>query len=239
VLNRRRLAGIFLAVVMLSFGCSDDVVCPGVGETDTVPYIAAKVVERSTTLGDTTFVAVFCSADPLPSLFVASVNLRSITDISTADPPGLVATLEDGQLIWVTGTPCSLRVTTDYGFAGASATVPGAFSVSADASIVLGDPLTLRWTASPDADYYTVAAVLEGGRNGAIELSATTADTTATFDPSSLPFAGSITGSVSAVSGPFPEGGTEGNITDAGWGFFTVSYGGPLSEFEVSIVDPP
>ena len=61
--------------------------------------------------------------------------------------------------------------------------------------------------------------------------------TTADIEPSSLPFAGAVTGYVASVSGPFPDGGAAGNVTGAGRGFFTVAYHDAASIFEVTISD--
>jgi len=237
VTNLRRMTAFLLVAVAFAAGCSDEIVCPGVGDPEQVPYVAARVVERRAAGGDTTFVSVFCSADPVPVDFGASVNSLTIPNISLTDPLGRLATREEERLIWVSGMRCTLTVATNYGFAGAVATVPGAFSVSAEASITLGDSLALGWTESPDADYYTVYAVLDGGARGFVELSDTTAATSATFGTSSLPFPGTITGSVTAVSGPFPGPGAYGNVSGAGRGFFAVAYGDTLAEFEVVVLD--
>ena len=59
-----------------------------------------------------------------------------------------------------------------------------------------------------------------------------------TFESDDLPFTGDLTGVVEAVAGPFPEGGSEGNVKGDGWGFFTSSYSNAGSAFAVIVYDP-
>ena len=236
-LMRRLLLIVLAGAVAASVGgCSDEVVCPGVGDARD-PFIAGSVVARSGARGDSTSVSVFCSADPLPGLFVVSVNGAAIEDISVAEPPGLLARLEADEVVWAPGTSCTLRVTTEYGFASATATVPGDVSVSADQEVTLGDTLTINWTAADGADYYRVETALTDGDGTTADWSMLTADTTTAVPPDELPFAGTLSGRVSAISGPFPDDGSDGNVTGAGWGFFTIEYGTAGTDFEASVVD--
>ncbi len=212
---RRGAAALVLAVVIACAGCTDDVTCPAPGD-DTAPFIVGSI--EATT-------------------YIVSVNGRGLEEPDEIQEFGLTATLEETAVIWQPGTPCTLRVTTNYGFAEAAAVVPGPVVVSAPAEIVLGDTLTVTWDASDDADYYTLHATLEGESNETVAIEATVEGTSASIEPSSLPFAGDVTGYVVAVSGPFPDGGAGGNVTGAGRGFFTVSYHDAASTFEVTVSD--
>jgi hypothetical protein len=148
------------------------------------------------------------------------------------DDFGLVVTLEEDVIVWQPGTRCSLKVTTNYGFATSSEPVPSSFEVSAPETIVLGEPLAISWTAAEDADYYVLSGALDGG-----DISAAAPDTAVTIDAADLPSAGVFRGHVEAVAGPFPGVGTSGNVGGAGWGFFTIAYHDPASAFEVTVVD--
>ncbi len=233
---RRGAAALVLAVVIACAGCTDDVTCPAPGD-DTAPFIVGSIEESGHERAGVTSGIVFCSADPLPTTYIVSVNGRGLEEPDEIQEFGLTATLEETAVIWQPGTPCTLRVTTNYGFAEAAAVVPGPVVVSAPAEIVLGDTLTVTWDASDDADYYTLHATLEGESNETVAIEATVEGTSASIEPSSLPFAGDVTGYVVAVSGPFPDGGAGGNVTGAGRGFFTVSYHDAASTFEVTVSD--
>jgi hypothetical protein len=241
--SRRSRAGrapilLFAAVapVILLAGCSDDVVCPIDTTPDIEPFISARVVEISGDRGDTTRAEVRAAADSIPTLLFVSINDRQIDDVAMGDDFSLVVSVEEDAVIWQPGTRCSLKVTTNYGFASSSVPVPSSVEVAAPAAISLGEPLVLEWSPAEDADYYVLTGHLDGG--GAIaEITATVRDSTVTVDPAQVPFAGVIRGYVEAVAGPFPEIGTDGNVGGAGWGFFTVAYRDPGSAFEVTVTD--
>lgn len=235
---RRRLGALLaaLAPTILLVGCSDDVVCPIDTTPDVEPFISARIVEAVLARGDTTWVEVYATADSLPTLLFVSINDRQIDDVAVDDDFGLVVSLEEDVIVWQPGTQCSLRVTTNYGFAASSEPVPSAFEVSAPETIPLGDSLALSWTAADGADYYVLRGTLEGGGTGD-EINATVRDTAVTIGAGEIPFAGVIRGHVEAVAGPFPEIGSAGNIGGAGWGFFTIAYHGPASTFEVTVAD--
>lgn len=224
------------AVALLSGGCSDDVTCPDPVAADVEPFVSGGVAEFGGDRAEWTSIEVFCSSDPLPGLFAVLVNGRQLEIGPSPDCLGLVATLDEDQVVWAPGTHCTLQVTTDFGFAAAGARVPGSFQVTAPAQIALGDTLTLEWDPSDDADYYVVNAVLEGDEDTGV-LSATVADTTVSFLPADIGMTGELAGYVTAVSGPFPDGGTEGNVTGVGWGFFTTSYYDGASEFSVTVTE--
>jgi hypothetical protein len=221
----------------LTQGCSDDVVC-GNGPQETTPYISASILEGRSASEDRTEVEVFCSADPLPELLSVAVNDRVIDDVGPGDVPGLRARLEEASLVWQPGTRCSLRVGTEYGIATAAAYIPMPFHVSVPTSIALGETLTVRWRASAHADYYRASVILAAGTPDETEIALTVRDTVASFAPSSVTMPGEITGSVWATSGPFPGGGSEGNISGAGWGTFTAAYTDTSSAFRVTVTEP-
>jgi hypothetical protein len=231
-----RAAAVFLAAMLFSLaGCSDEVVCPA-ASNEKLPFIEGQVAEHIGRAETETTARVTATADPLPAFLVAFVNGRELA--ATEPAPGdlrLEATLSDSLIVWQPGAACSLRVTTDSGFATARATVPGAFTVAAPESVSLGDTLTVRWTPSDGADYYIVDAAL--GAAGGPALAAAVRDTVKSFAPSQVPGAGIISGVVHAVSGPFPESGGGGNVGGDGWGFFTVSYDDPGSSFSVVVGD--
>ncbi len=228
-------AAILIAIGLAS--CSDDIVCPG----DTVviaPSITASVIESRLASGERTLVSVHCVADPLPDQFVVFVTGREITDVELDFPLALVATLDDTAVVWQHGQGCSLRVNTDAGLSTATEIVPGPFSVQAPEDISLGDALTFAWEPSDSADYYTVRCVIRGARNDSLVLMRSATDTTVSFDPDDITMTGIASGWVRATTGPFPDGGSDGNITGEGWGFFTVSYYDSLCLFEFSVNDP-
>jgi len=234
----RRRVGALVAALALSAlltACADDVVCPIDTSPDVQPFISARVVEANGARGDTTWVEVRAAADSLPTLLFVSINDRQINDVAV-DGFELVVSLEEGVVLWQPGSPCSLKVTTNYGFASSSEPVPSGFAVSAPETILLGDPLALSWTAANGADYYVVRGTLEGDGIGD-EITATVRDTAVTIDAGAIPFTGFVRGHVEAVAGPFPEIGSGGNIGGAGRGFFTVAYNDPASVFEVAVAD--
>ncbi len=218
-------------------GCSDDVVCPD-GAAQGRQYVSAAVVETRGAGEERTSATVFCSADTLPAFLIASVNGRDFPDVVPDGALGLTATLEDDAIAWQPGSICSLKVTTDYGVARAVAPVPGSFAVVAPGTVELGEALTLSWTASAAADYYTVVATLAGARAPrTVQLFAATRDTTVTISASDITMAGVIAGRVLATAGPFPGGGAAGNVTGAGWGFFTVAFSDTAGTFDVVVND--
>lgn len=228
--------GAVLLTVALLAGCSDDIVCP-VDESDGDPFIGASILETRLAGGDHASVRVFCTSDPLPAIFVVSVSDRSISEISVGDPLGLIATLEEDAIIWQNGQHCSLKVTTEWGFATAGEPVPGPFSVTQPADVSLGDTLFVGWMSAEDADYYRVECVIKGARGDSIVLSKATTGTTAAFEPADITLPGELGGKVVAVAGPYPGSGTDGNIAGGGWGYFTVSYYDSLSLFELTVAD--
>ncbi len=236
--NRNALCGAFAAsLLILVAGCSDDVTCPGVGDTEDDPYIAGTIVQQSGSRADETVVEVFCSADPIPDLYIVSVNDRAVPQVESPGQAGLLAVLEEDALVWQPGTRCSLRVTTDRGFATAVAVMPAPFAVSPPVEFTIGDTLKLRWRRSEGADYYWVDAMLEDGSSSPIAIAATVTETVAVFPPSAVPFVGIISGGVAAVSGPVLQSGAGGNISGAGWGFFTAAYHDESSAFAFDVSD--
>jgi hypothetical protein len=242
----RRLVPLVAAIAMsmtLVIGCSDDVVCPEPGP-DALPHISASVVQGSDGRVEWTYAEVVCSADPLPSQFITSINGR---DLIVADPSGdlgLVANFDDDVIVWQPGVPCELDVTTNYGYATAGVVVPDAPAVDAPAVIALGDPLTIVWSKATGADYYRLTAtyaeneggVTRGARN-TLAFVMTTRDTAATLITDGFTLPGEFLGVVESVAGPFPEGGTEGNVSGVGWGFFTLHYSDSGSVFDVAVSD--
>jgi hypothetical protein len=238
-LVRRRGATFLIAAIVpaiLLGGCSDDVVCPVDTTADIEPFISARVVEISDAGGDTTRAVVRAAADSIPTLLFVSINDRQIDDVTIDDDFSLVVGLEEDSIIWQPGTRCSLKVTTNYGFATSSVVVPSGLRVSAPGTVPLGDPIVIEWSRAEGADYYMVTGRFDGG-DGAGEITATVRDSTVTIDTADIPIAGVIRGSVEAVAGPFPEIGSDGNVGGAGRGFFTVAYRGPESAFEVTVTD--
>ena len=110
--------------------------------------------------------------------------------------------------------------------------------MSAPGDIELGEALALSWTASTSADYYAVVATLTGARaTETAQIYAATRDTAVTIAASGITFAGTIAGRVRAVAGPFPGGGAAGNVSGAGWGFFTVAFSDTAGAFELTVND--
>ncbi len=233
----RRVAGVLAVLVAMNLAsCSDDIVCPD----DTIvvaPAITATVVESRFAAGDLTSVDVLCVADPLPNDFAVFVSGRQIDDIGLVLPLALHAALEDDDIVWQHGLDCSLRVITDVGVATATEVVPGAFAVEQPADITVIDTLDISWDPAEDADYYTVRCVIRSARDDSLVLERSVADTTVSFGPDDITLAGSASGWVRATAGPLPDGGTDGNVTGEGWGFFTVSYYDSLCLFEFSVAD--
>jgi hypothetical protein len=243
-----KIAGACMTLIVLA-ACSDDVVCPDIAPQANV-YVSARIEERSSATTGTT-VRVAATADPLLSLLAVFVNETQLTDVE-ADGLDLVASLDDGDVLWQPGTRCSLRVTTNYGFATSGLTVPEAADVQAPPSVAPGETLTISWSSAGGADYYMVAARLTGTdlrKHGALPGSgpadqreelfsvATTGTVYAYVVPIDAP-AGVVSGTVDAVSGPYPQSGQEGNISGDAWGFFTSSYGDSGSGFSVQISLP-
>ena len=233
------------AVLLLAGGCSDDVVCPEVVQDGVVPHISASATQGSNGRAEWTYAEVVCSADPLPSLLIAFINGRELSGIEASGDLGLVRSLDDDVIVWQPGTACSLEVTTDYGYATATAVVPEAPLVSTPAALTIGDTLRLEWPAAEGANYYRVTGVftedpIAAGRDNRDVLAflTTTQDTTAAFTTDSITSPGEFSGVVEAVAGPFPQGGTEGNISGDGWGFFTLRYSDVGSAFTVTLSDP-
>lgn len=213
------------------YGCSDDVTCPDPGEIPDRPYIHAFVRES---VGDGTRAEITVASDPVSSFLVASVNYRGFDDPETVAGAVLVASLDDELVVWQPGTPCTLRVSTDAGFARASAVVPGAPQATSPGAVALGDSLTITWTPAGDADYYTVRGILHAGSDSLV-IEESVEDTFVVLAPSVISLSGELTGAVSAVSGPFPAAGAEGNVTGEGQGFFWISYEDATSAFAVTV----
>jgi len=242
----RRLVSLVTAIAVsmtLVIGCSDDVVCPEPGP-DALPHITACVVQGSDGRSEWSYAEVVCSADPLPSQFITSINGRDLIVAEPSGDLGLVANFDDDVIVWQPGVPCTLDVTTNYGYATADAVVPGAPAVEAPASISLGDPLAIVWSKATGADYYKLTAtyveneggITRGARN-TLAFVMTTRDTAATFTTDGFAIPGEFSGVVESVAGPFPAGGTEGNVSGVGWGFFTLRYSDSGSAFEVTVSD--
>jgi len=225
---------VLIVLVLCIASCSDDIVCPD----DTIivaPSITAAVVESRLVAGDHTTVDVRCVTDPLTDDFAVFVTGRQIEDVQLDSPLALVASLEETDIIWQHGQECSLRVITDSGVATAIEVVPGAFAVEPPGDLSLGDTLRFRWSGSDNADYYTVRCVIMGARGDSLVLERSVTDTTAAFAPDEIDMAGSAAGWVRATTGPFTDGGTAGNVTGEGWGFFTVSYYDSLCLFNFEV----
>ena len=227
------LASALAVIAALVTGCSDDVVCPDIDPVEALPYISAAVIERGGA-ADSTHATVVCTADPLPVFLVAFVNARELDDVGSVGELGLAANLSDDIVVWQPGTLCSLEVTTDFGFATAGATVPEGPVVTTPAAIATSDSLVLTWPPADDADYYVVVASIPGGDQG---FTMTTRETTAVLASSAISAPGTLSGWVASVAGPFPQGGTEGNISGTGWGFFTASYFDDAGAFTVEVSD--
>jgi len=232
-----RVAGAVMILVAMSLAsCSDDIVCPD----DTIivaPSITASIVESRLADGDHTSVDVRCVADPLPNDYAVFVTGRQIDDIEIVSPLALLAMLDDDTIVWQHGVACSLRVITDVGVATATELVPGAFAVEQPADITVADMLRLSWEPAADADYYTVRFVIRGARDDSLVLQRSVVDTAVSFDPEEIALPGVASGYVRAVAGPLPDGGTDGNLSGEGWGFFTVSYYDSLCLFEFTVAD--
>ena len=231
-----RTAGILTLLLVVAFaGCSDDITCPGDDGSDS-PFVTAHVRQRG---GERPFTAASLTVggDPVPSTLVASVNYREYDEEVLIDGPLLYATLDDSAVIWQPGTPCTLRVSTDIGFARAPAVVPTAPVTAAPATVTLGDSLLVSWSSSNDADFYSLRAVVRADDDSLV-VAASVEDTFYTIQSDELSMSGVLEGAVSAVSGPLPEAGAEGNVTGEGWGFFSVSYETDESDFSTSVLEP-
>lgn len=233
---------LLVVAALLVGGCSDDLTCPELDPADVLPYISARVVQNADDRLGSTHAEVVCTADPLPSLLVAFVNGRELPDAGTTGDLSAVATLDDDVVVWQSGTRCSLEVTTNYGFATAGGFVPDAVVAVAPTEILLGDSLVVTWEKAAGADYYELSGTLAAGSGvlvssgrDTVVLSATTRDTFVVFAPDVISFEGVAAGVVTAVTGPFPESGAEGNISGDGWGFFTLRFTDPGSSFSVTV----
>jgi hypothetical protein len=241
---RKTLLAAIALIALAAAGCSDDVVCPGVGGEETIPHIAASLSESSDGRAIGTNAEVVCAADPMPTLLISFINGRELSEVGLAEGLGLRATFEDDSVLWAPGVSCSLQVTTDFGFATSSVTVPEAADAVAPLESAVGETLTLSWGAASGADYYRVTATLapasagRGGHRDTLGFSVNTRATSVDFGPEDLAFAGDFSGTVESVAGPFPEGGAEGNINGDGSGFFTVRFIDQGGAFSVAIYDP-
>ncbi len=239
--QRARIVAAFLlsaalaAAIIAAAGCSNDVTCPEPGPD--ALYVSGMLEVNGDGRGESTRVEVFCSADPRPDTLAVLVNDRPLSVEEATGGLGFVATLEDTTVIWVPGTECLLKVIPPGLFASATVAIPSSFAVTAPAQVALGEALRVFWDPSEDADYYVVSAILDGASREQVELSATVAETSVTFLSADLPFPGDIVGRVEAIAGPFPDGGSEGNVTGEGWGFFRASYYDAASAFEVEVTD--
>jgi hypothetical protein len=241
------LVAVAAALVFLSTGCSDDLVCPELQEK---PYISALVVQRSDGGDESTHVEVVCTADPVPSGFAAYISGDTLAVVVRPDGLGYLATLDADEIRWQPGHACLLQVSTNHGDAGATLFMPEAPVVNVPAGISVGDSLKLLWRSVADADYYAVSAVLVpdagaaaggtwGSRDDTLALSAATRETFAVFPAGSITSTGVVSGVVEAVAGPFPESGTAGNISGDGWGFFSLRYLDSGSAFDVVVSAVP
>lgn len=240
------LVAVATSMILLACGCSDDLVCPELA--DTVPYVSALVVQRTGGGDESTHAEVVCTADPLPTQLITFINGRMLPTVVPPQGLGVLATLDEDMVLWHPGVLCSLEVTTDYGYATATAVMPSAAAVTAPAEISLGDELELLWESVTDADYYVVSAVLvtdEGapargapGSRDTLVLSMITRETSATFPSVSISSTGIVSGFVETVAGPFPESGAVGNVSGDGWGFFTLRYRDSGSAFDVVVATP-
>jgi len=234
-------------MALLTCSCSDDLVCPEL--PGTLPYISALVLQRSAGEEGTTHAEVICTADPLPSQLITFINGRELHAVVPSHGLDVVATVDDDLVLWQPGVLCSLEVTTDYGYATATAVMPSAAAVTAPAEISLGDELELLWESVADADYYVVSAVLvtdsrapvrgTPGSRDTLALSMVTRETSVMFPSASLSSTGVVSGFVETVAGPFPESGAVGNVSGDGWGFFTLQYRDSESAFNVVVSDAP
>ena len=240
------LVAVAITLVLLVIGCSDDLVCP---EPAPTPYFFGFVVQRLAGGDESTHAELVCTADPVPSGFAAYINGLALTVVGSPDGPGYLATLDADAVLWQPGTQCLLQTSTNYGDAGVTVVMPAATAVTAPAEISLGDTLKLTWRSAADVDYYEVSAVLvpearasirgARGSRDTLALSAPTRDTFAVFLPGSIVSAGVVSGCVVAVAGPFPESGTAGNVSGAGWGFFSLRCVDSDSSFDVTVSNVP
>jgi hypothetical protein len=225
-------------------GCSDDIVCP---EPQPAVYISAQLIEQEGATPATS-VRVAATADPLPSLLAAYLNGMRISHVE-ASGLGLVATLESDVVLFHSSNACSLSVTTDFGFATAGLTVPEAAAATAPASAAPAETLLITWTRAAGADYYRIRGAFTGGAAGdgppegssgvaarpESLFSAVTRDTELTYVVSTASPPGLISGMVRSIAGPFPEGGSESNVSGDAWGFFTASYANASSAFSIEV----
>jgi hypothetical protein len=241
---RKTLLTMTALIALTAFGCSDDVVCPGVGPDETVPHIAASLSESSIERTAGTHAELVCAADPLPTLLISFINGRELSDVGSADGLGLRAAFDDDDVLWSPGVPCSLEVTTDFGYATSSVTVPEAAQADAPPEGAVAETLTVSWEAAVGADYYRLTATLvpeagqRGGHRDTLEFSKNTRATSVQFGAGELAFPGVLSGVVESVAGPFPEGGAEGNVGGDGSGFFSVRFADQGSAFNVVIHEP-
>ena len=238
----RKVATFLAVAVLLAGGCSDDLTCPVLDPADVLPFVSARVVQNAGDRLGSTHAEVVCTADPLPSLLIAFINGRELPYVGPSGDLSALATLDDDTIVWQSGTRCSLEVTTDFGYATAAAVVPAAVLVLAPAEISLGDTLRLTWEKAAYADYYEVSGTMASGGGALVAesrdtlaFSLTTRDTFAVFAPEIIALEGAATGTVTAVSGPYPESGASGNVSGDGWGFFTLRFTDPGSAFSVTV----
>lgn len=242
--RRHRTAGgrlgtaALVAALAVATGCSDDVTCP-VAEEGLEPYVAATAVEGVSEDGRFTTAHVFCTADPLPGLLTATINDRQFdATVPVNEPPGLTASLMDTDWIWAPGIDCVLEVTIDAdGIASATVTAPDPPRVLPVGPATVGDSVRVSWRPSSAADYYNVRVVLRSGGGDSLVAAETTRGTTAVFAPEVVPFAGELSGRVSAVAGPLPEVGADGNVSGFGWGLFTFSVYDSSGLFSLAVED--
>jgi len=228
-------------------GCSDDVVCPELVPDEANVYITARLTQVSDDAGgrvESAHAELVCTSDPLPATLIAFINGRELSDVGPSEGLGLRASFDDDEVLWVPGVSCSLGVTTNLGYATSVTLVPYAAEPVAPLESIVAESLTITWDAAGGADYYRVTATLvpgayvRGGQRDTLEFEMKTESPSVTFVPDDLPFTGDLTGTVESVAGPFPEGGSEGNVEGDGWGFFTTHYSNSGSAFTVIIYDP-
>jgi hypothetical protein len=238
-------SAVLLAVALA--GCSDDVVCPELVPDEANVYISARLIQISDAGGDleeSTHAELVCTSDPLPTTLISFINGRELSNVGPGEELGLQASFDDDEVLWEPGPPCSLGVTTNLGYATSATLVPFAAEPSAPLESVVAESLTISWDAAAGADYYRVTAMLvpgayaRAGSRDTLVFEINTESSGVTFEPDDLPFTGDLTGVVESVAGPFPEGGSDGNVEGDGWGFFTSHYTNAGSAFSVIIYDP-
>ena len=234
------------ATLLALAGCSDDVVCPDLVPDEANVYIAAHLTQVSDSgpRDASAHAELVCTSDPLPTTLIAFINGRELSEVESHEGLGLRASFDDDVVLWEPGTSCSLGVTTNLGYATSVILVPYAADPVAPLESAVDETLAILWSAAAGADYYRLTATLvpeeagRGGQRDTLEFELNTRSSRVTFEPDDLPFTGSLAGVVESVAGPFPEGGSAGNVEGDGWGFFSARYSDAGSGFAVTVYDP-